>query len=58
MPNSPAKSAWDREHTTQLSIKLNNRLDADILAKLQTVENRQGYIKQLIREDISRSAFE
>lgn len=55
MPGRLSKTAWDREHTTQLSIKLNNKQDADILAKLQTVKNRQGYIKMLIREDITRS---
>lgn len=49
MPDSPAKAAWNAEHTTTVTLKLNNRTDADILAKLASVPNRQGYIKKLIR---------
>ena len=33
-------------------MKLNRTSDADILAYLETMENRQGYIKDLIRADI------
>lgn len=35
-------------------LKLNRETDGDILAKLESVDNRQGYIKDLIRADISR----
>ena len=49
-PETQAK--WDAEHTTRIYLKLNNNTDADILAKLETVESKQGYIKQLIRKDI------
>lgn len=47
---------WDRENTRQVKLKLNLRSDADILAQLDAQQNRQGYIKRLIREDIARSA--
>ena len=36
-------------------LKLNKKTDADILAKLDETENKQGYIKHLIREDIKRT---
>ena len=52
MPDSPAKAAWNAEHTTMVTLKLNKRTDADILAKLASVPNRQGYIKELIKKDI------
>ena len=35
-------------------MQLNTRTDADIIDHLQTVENKQGYIKGLIRADIAR----
>lgn len=35
-------------------LKLNKVTDADILAKLDQVESKQGYIKELIRADISK----
>ena len=50
-----AQSAWDKAHTTQVVLKLNNNTDADILAKLAEVESKQGYIKQLIRTDIEKN---
>ncbi len=36
-------------------MNLNRKTDADIIAKLETVSSKQGYIKRLIREDIARS---
>lgn len=46
-----AQSKYDKEHTIQLKVKLNKKTDADIIAKLDSVDNKQGYIKALIRED-------
>lgn len=45
---------YDAEHTRQIIMKLNLKHDADILAQLDSVPNKQGYIKQLIREDMER----
>ena len=50
-----AKDRYDKENTRPLKLKLNLKLDADILAKLETVPSMQGYIKRLIREDIARN---
>ena len=47
-----ARAAYDKSNTRNISLKLNLKTDADILDKLKTVDNVQGYIKQLIRADI------
>ena len=47
---------YDREHTRQVHLKLNRRTDVDVLEKLDSVPNKQGYIKGLIRADLERSA--
>ncbi len=47
---------WNKENTTRVYVRLNNRTDADILAKLESVENVQGYVKALIRADIAAQA--
>lgn len=44
---------WNAENTKRVFIRLNNHTDADILAKLESIENVQGYIKSLIRADIA-----
>ena len=46
------KAAWDQANTKQFKIKLNNRTDADIIEQLDRTENKQAYIKRLIREDM------
>ena len=48
-----ARLKYEAEHTTQIKLKLNHKTDADIIEKLQSVDNKQGYIKELIRADMS-----
>jgi hypothetical protein len=55
MADSQAKRDWMKANTTVITIKLNHRTDADILERLTSVDNRNGYIKQLIREDIAKT---
>ena len=52
MPSKEASARWDAENTVQIKLKLNKVTDADILAKLEEVESKQGYIKELIRQDM------
>lgn len=51
-----AVAKYDAENTRKIVLKLNTGTDADILKRLDTVGNRQGYIKRLIREDIEKDA--
>lgn len=44
---------YDKENTTQIKMKLNNKTDSDILEQLNKQPNKQGYIKELIRKDIN-----
>lgn len=52
------KAAYDiqynKENTTRLVAKLNHNTDADILKWLESIPNKQGYIKALIREDMKK----
>lgn len=47
-----AQIKYDKAHTRQITFKFNLKTDADILERLDSVENRQGYIKEIIRNDI------
>lgn len=49
-----AQDKYDKSNTIQVHLKLNLNTDKDILDKLNSVPNKQGYIKALIREDIKR----
>lgn len=50
-----ARTRYDKANTTGVYLKLNRTTDADILERLAAVPNRQGYIKELIRRDMSQS---
>ena len=43
-----------QDKTTRLmSIRLNLNTDADIIRRLEEVDSKQGYIKELIRKDMA-----
>ena len=46
---------YDNTHRRVYGFRLHNDLDKDIIDKLASVPNMQGYIKQLIRDDIART---
>ena len=47
-----AQEKYDSENTVQIKMKLNRTTDKEILEKLESVGNKQGYIKSLIRADV------
>lgn len=56
MPSEAQKKAtikYDTVNTKQIKLKLNTKTDADILEKLESVPNKQGYFKELVRRDIN-----
>ena len=49
-----ASARYDSENTKAFKMKLNLKTDADILDWLAKQDNKQGYVKRLIREDMAR----
>lgn len=47
-----AQHKYNKERGTSVAFRLFTPQDDDILAKLETVESKAGYIKKLIRDDI------
>ena len=47
-----AQAKYDKNHPRPILFKFNLTTDADILTRLDAVDNRQGYIKDLIRRDV------
>lgn len=52
MDSSKAAALWDRANTVQYKMKLQKNTDRDIIALFEMLDNKQGYIKQLIRADM------
>lgn len=49
-----ASIKYNANNVTQIKFNFNNKTDADIIEKLNQVTNKQGYIKELIRNDIAK----
>lgn len=50
-----ASKKYNEKNTKISSIKVNLKTEKDIYDKLESVDNVNGYIKQLIRKDIENS---
>jgi len=53
-----ANKKYQAANAVQIHLSLNRTADADILAKLDSVGNKQGYIKGLVRKDIAEGSQE
>lgn len=49
-----AKERYDARTAYKMGLKFNRGTDADIVKQLEKVENKQGYIKDLIRKDLQK----
>ena len=47
-----AARKYNEANTVAVHLKLNKNTDADVIQRLNEVESKQGYIKELIRKDI------
>lgn len=45
-----AQKKYDQSNTKRYYLKLNIKTDADIIAKLDSVENKQAFIKECLRK--------
>ena len=45
---------YHKAHTTSVTIRFMNHTESDLLEKLNSVPNKAGYIKTLIRADIAQ----
>ena len=52
-----AVKKYDKTHTKQYHLKLNLESDAKIIKHLEGKDNVQGYIKQLITDDMERDSL-
>ena len=48
-----ASAKYDKNNTKLIQLKLNKKTDGDILDFLDQLDNRQGFIKELIRKEIA-----
>lgn len=47
-----ANNKYNKANTKMICLRLSYNTDADIIKKLDEVESKMGYIKELIRKDM------
>lgn len=55
MRHETPQDRYHKAHTVSLTIRLMKNTEQDILKKLDSVENKAGYIKSLIRADMEKN---
>lgn len=50
-----AEKKYQAANTKLLQIRLNFKTDADIIAHIETVSSKMGYVKNLIRADMAKN---
>lgn len=51
-----AVDKYDKANTKKYLLKLNLSTDKDIIDHLDSLDNKQGYIKELIRDDLAKGS--
>ena len=49
-----ASNKYNKANTTAFTFRFNNEYDSDIINHLQGLDNKNGYIKEVIRENIKK----
>ena len=49
-----ASNKYAKENTKTFLIKVSKKTETEILEKLESVENKSGYIKKLIYDDLTK----
>lgn len=50
-----AQRKYDKENTKAYTFRFMRNTEADLIEKLDSQKNKSGYVKQLIRDDISKN---
>lgn len=53
--NRAYRVKWNKENCKQLTIKLNNEKDKDVIKYLVNQPNRTNYIRSLVKEDMAKN---
>ena len=58
MANMEYMKNYEKENLRQIRLKINRKTEQDLLAWIEKQRNIQGYIKQLIREDMEKEPLQ
>ena len=54
MPTYPSKKKYDRENIVRVAVGFNRRTEPELVKRIEEEENKAGYIRRLVQEDVDR----
>lgn len=50
----PSSAKYERDNLLRVMVKFNRKKEPDLVERMEQQENKAGYIKRLVKEDIER----
>lgn len=50
----PSSAKYEREKLLRIMVKFHREHEADLVERMESRENKAGYLKRLVREDLER----
>lgn len=54
MTHYPSSARYERENLLRVLVKFNRNTEPDLVERMEEQDNKAGYIKRLVKEDIGR----
>lgn len=51
----PSKKRYDEKNVLRVAVGFNRRTEPELVARIEREDNKAGYLKRLVREDLGRS---
>lgn len=51
----PANARYEKTNIVKVAVGFNRKTEPELVKRIEKEENKAGYIKRLVREDIARS---
>lgn len=51
----PSKKRYDAKNVLRVAVGFNRRTEPELVARIEREDNKAGYLKRLVREDLGRS---
>lgn len=54
----PSNAKYERENLLRVMVKFNRKTEPELVERIESQENKAGYLKSLVKSDIERDAQE
>lgn len=51
----PSKRRYDKKNLIKVNVSFNRKTEPEMAARIEEEENKAGYLKRLVREDVEKS---